>query len=509
MRSRLVRLARRAAILLGVVLLTALAIRAWDSQRGPGLEVWHTHVPTELRAAALATADWAAYLRAEDAAFAEVRALTDTTPAGGRVKFNRYVAASPVYPPRLAHDWNRSFVMEPGGTPAGAVVLLHGLTDSPYSMRHVAEVYRARGWLAIAIRLPGHGTVPAGLTDVEWEDWQAATRLAVREARRRTGPTAPLHLVGYSNGGALALQYALDAIEDARLARPARVVLLAPMIGITRFARFAGMAGWPAILPAFAKAAWLSILPEFNPFKYESFPINGARQTDRLTRVLQAQIARLAAANRLTALPPVLTFQSAVDFTVKTRAIVEALYAFLPSNGSELVVFDVNRTSKFFPLLTAAAETKVRRLLPPPPRAWRSTVVTNATESSSQVVARTTEAGAGREETRPLGIVYPDEVYSLSHVAVPFPPEDGLYGSTPDPRDDAGIQLGTLTARGELGTLVVTPGSSLRMLSNPFFPYVRARIAEALEEPAAGAARPMSPPNSTTSPSSAAHATGH
>ena len=51
------------------------------------------------------------------------------------------------------------------------------------------------------------------------------------------------------------------------------------MIGITAFARFAGIAALPALLPAFAKAAWLGILPEFNPFKYNSFPVNGARQS--------------------------------------------------------------------------------------------------------------------------------------------------------------------------------------------------------------------------------------
>ena len=482
MRHVLARWLRRVAGLAGIVLVTALAIRAWESQRGPGLEAWHTHVPKELHAAQLATADWDAYLRAEEAAFAEVRALSDTSPAGDRVKFNRYAVASPVYPPKLAHDWNRSFVLEPAGPPRGAVVLLHGLTDSPYSARHVAELYRAHGWVAVAIRLPGHGTVPAGLTDVYWEDWQAATRLAVREARRRTDPAAPLHVVGYSNGGALAVQYALDALEDPKLARPARVVLLSPMIGITRFARFAGVAGWPAIFPAFAKAAWLGIRPEFNPFKYESFPVNGARQTHSLTAVLQAQIARLAAADRLDALPPVLTFQSAVDFTVSTRAIVDALYAFLPPNGSELVVFDVNRASKFFPLLRSAAEATVERVLPPPPRPWTSTVVTNPTPRSSQVIARITPAGSGAEETRPLGLAYPEDVYSLSHVAVPFPPEDGLYGFAPDPADDAGIELGTMTARGEVGALVVTPSASLRLLSNPFFAYVRARIAEGLGE---------------------------
>ena len=98
--------------------------------------------------------------------------------------YNRYFEGSPVYPGRFAQDWNRSYVLEPEATPGGAVVLLHGLTDSPYSLRHVARRYRDRGFVAIGIRMPGHGTVPAGLTDVRWEDWMAATRLAVREARR-------------------------------------------------------------------------------------------------------------------------------------------------------------------------------------------------------------------------------------------------------------------------------------------------------------------------------------
>ena len=112
-------------------------------------------------------------------------------------------------------------------------MLLHGLTDSPYSLRHVARRYREDGYVAVAIRLPGHGTVPAALTDVDWEDWSEATRLAVREARRRIGPSRPLHLVGFSNGGALAMKYALDALDDPQLSRPDRIVLISPMIGIT------------------------------------------------------------------------------------------------------------------------------------------------------------------------------------------------------------------------------------------------------------------------------------
>jgi alpha-beta hydrolase superfamily lysophospholipase len=461
--------------------LLLLAFRAYDSQRGPPLELWHTFVPHELRAPDIDGSDWDAYLRAEDRVFESVRTqVTERLDVGERLPVNRYFAGSSVYPPHLAHDWNRSYVLEPDGTLVGAVVLLHGLTDSPYSTRHFAERYRAAGWLAVAIRLPGHGTVPGGLTDVDWEDWRAAARLAVREARRRAGPALPLHLVGYSNGGALALQYALDAVDDPALARPERVVLVSPMIGITRFARFAGVAGWPAIFPAFAKAAWLSVLPEFNPFKYNSFPINGARQTQRLTALLQDQIVRLGQAHRLAGLPPVLTFQSVMDFTVSTRAIADALYARLPPNGSELVLFDINRASKFDTLFRPAAETKLERLLPAPPRTFRTTVITNASAASDEVVERVTEAGTATEQTRPLGLRYPPDVYSLSHVALPFPVSDGLYGLEPDPAERFGINLGNLTARGELGTLVVNPNASLRLLSNPFFPYMLERISTPL-----------------------------
>ena len=143
-------------------------------------------------------------------------------------------------------------MLEPEGAPVGAAVLLHGLTDAPYSQRHIAARYAEHGFVAIVPRLPAHGTVPAALTEVEWEDWMAATRLAVREARARIGPDLPLHLVGFSNGGALAMKYALDAIEDPALSPPDRLVLISPMIGITAFARFAGVAGLPAILPNFA-----------------------------------------------------------------------------------------------------------------------------------------------------------------------------------------------------------------------------------------------------------------
>jgi len=473
------RLLRRLAILLTVLALALLALRAWDASSGPPLRAWHLVVPPELPIAALDAADWAGYLAAEQTAFDTVRReVTERLEPADRLAANRYFAGSPMHGDRFVQDWNRSFVLQPDGAPRGAVVFLHGLTDAPYSQRHIAERYRHQGFLAFGPRMPGHGTVPAGLTDSTWEDWLAATRLTVREARKQIGPGLPLHIVGYSNGGALAMKYALDAIEDPRLPKADRLVLISPMIGITAFARFAGLAALPAMLPAFAKTAWLGILPEFNPFKYNSFPVNGARQSWRLTQALQGQLRRMAASGRLGALPPVLTFQSAVDATVSTPAVLDALYALLPANGSEIVLFDINRNAKLGPLLSPAAEAVLDRLLPPAPRRYRTAILANAGPDQDAVVERVVEAGGTAEQVVPLGLEWPQELFSLSHVALPFPLSDGLYGARPDlsPAEDFGMRLGAVAPRGERGVLVLDLDSLVRVSSNPFYPYLMSRI---------------------------------
>jgi alpha-beta hydrolase superfamily lysophospholipase len=474
---------QRGAILVAGGLIAALAIRAYDSLSGPPLELWHTYVPTELDADEIARTDWAGYLRAEQAAFDDVRnEVTLKLPASARLAANRYFEGSALYPGRFANDWNRSYILEPDGPPRGAVVLLHGLTDSPYSLRHVGRRYRELGYVAIAVRLPGHGTVPAGLSTVHWRAWDEATKLAVREARRRAPAPAPLHVVGFSNGGALAMKYTLDALEDRTLAQADRVVLIAPMIGITSLARFAGVFGWPAVFPPFARAAWLGIVPEFNPFKFNSFPVNGARQSSLVARGLQDQVLRHKREGRLGNLPPILTFQSVVDFTVSTQAIITALYDHLPSNGSELVLFDINRNALFGPMLRDSAETKLDRILPPAPRTWRASIVTNAASDKLDMIERRTEGGSRDERTRPLGLAYPREVYSLSHIALPFPIDDSLYGMTPDPKgpDFYGAHLGAIALRGERNVLIVSIDSLVRMSSNPFFPYLLARVEESI-----------------------------
>ena len=65
-RSRTRRYASRLGWLLLVVALTLLAVRIYDSQRGPPLELWHTYVPEELDADELEAADWPRYTSTTD-----------------------------------------------------------------------------------------------------------------------------------------------------------------------------------------------------------------------------------------------------------------------------------------------------------------------------------------------------------------------------------------------------------------------------------------------------------
>jgi hypothetical protein len=65
-------------------------------------------------------------------------------------------------------------------------------------------------------------------------------------------------------------------------------------------------------------------------------------------------------------------------------------------------------------------------------------------------------------------------------VALPFPLSDSLYGMYPGTDEKFGVNLGAMAARGEIGALIVTLDSLIRLSSNPFYPYMRDRIEEGL-----------------------------
>jgi alpha-beta hydrolase superfamily lysophospholipase len=354
------------------------------------------------------------------------------------------------------------------------------MSDSPYSLRGLGETLQARGYHVLALRLPGHGTIPAGLTRVRWQDMAAAVRMAMSHLASSVGDR-PIHIIGYSTGAPLALDHALEVVAGNASVSPASLVLISPAIGISPAA---GLAVWRrrlSLLPGMSAMAWLSIEPEYDPYKYNSFATNAAEQVHALTKSVAARIANAEKNATTRSLPPVLVLKSTVDATVSNTAVVDKLLNRLDVGRHELVLFDINRSAIMAPLLVANPGPMTPALLRESNLPFTLTIVSNASENDSGVSAyRKAARSPDIEPAISLGLEWPGGVVSLSHVALPFPPDDPIYGRYP-PVDKAQIFLGDIPLKGERGMLRVSPAVLLRLRYNPFYSYLEERVLDWIE----------------------------
>ncbi|UCE89889.1 MAG: alpha/beta fold hydrolase [Pseudomonadota bacterium] len=415
------------------------------------------------------------YLALEDRLFGQLRTevYAQTTAADARL-LNRYYEGSLADPLAYERDWNRSFELA-HKSPRGAVLLLHGLSDSPYSMRALAQLLHARGYHVVALRLPGHGTAPSGLVHARWEDFAAATRLAARDIRARFKAPLSFYMVGYSTGAARAVEYSLAKLEGEDLPAADGLILLSPAIGVSPVA---ALAKWQARLGGLLgleKLAWQSILPEYIPHKYNSFAVNAGDQIYQLTQIIAARITRLDTGQGVTGMPPLLAFQSVADATVSSKALARVLMRRLAPGGHELVLFDINRHAEVEALLAHDPRAQLAALLSDVTLPFALTLVTNDDSQSETVGVRHKPATTDDVLDEPLGLQWPRGVYSLSHTALPFAPNDPIFGSA-EPEQRKGIYLGRIELRGEKGLLLIPASDQVRLSHNPFFPYVERRV---------------------------------
>ena len=333
----------------------------------------------------------------------------------------------------------------------------------------------------LVLRLPGHGTIPSGLLHVRWEDWYAAVELAAKHAASRAGPDRPFYAGGFSTGAALTTLYSLHALNDAPLRRPKRLFLISPAIGISKAAALTKILAGLSFIPYFEKSKWIDVLPEYDPYKYNSFPVNAAQQIHELTGELRRTLDDNKTEGRLSGMPQVLAFQSLVDATITAHEIIDGLLLRLATSGNELVVFDINRNESLQSLIEPSRVDEFERLRASPARPFRLTLITNHDPGSQEVASFTREAGTREVTETGLGLRWPRGVLSLGHVALPFPEDDPVYGLTPQRGGALDYPLGALTVRGEGGTLVVPLGNLARLRSNPFFSVIRDRIVAAIE----------------------------
>jgi alpha-beta hydrolase superfamily lysophospholipase len=474
-----VSLARTALNAVAGAFLTLVLVFILYLDNRPDLSLWHTVELDEEFTADSRVASFDEYLALEERLFRQLDELiyAQTGPAHG-LKINRYQRGSLADPGRWPRNWNRSFLLK-AKAPRASVLLLHGLSDAPYSLRHLGERLHAAGATTLGLRIPGHGTAPAGLVEVTWQDMAAAVRLAVRYLSA-TVPDAPIYIVGYSNGAALAVHYTLANLDTYGSPEIAGLVLLSPEIGVTPVAAFAVWQARLGHLLGMEKLAWNDILPEYEPFKYGSFAVNAGDVSHRITREIQREINRLGESGGLSGIPPVLAFSSVIDSTVQAPALVSSLFNRLSPGGHELVLFDINRKAGIEDILRWRPDDMLAALQQAPRDAFGLTLVTNQNEQVPDVEARHWRPGQDQFSKEPLGLRWPPGVYSLSHVALPFPPDDPLYGGRPV-ESSPGIRLGDIAMRGERGALAVSADALLRLRWNPFYSYMENRTLAFIE----------------------------
>ncbi len=158
-------------------------------------------------------------------------------------------------------EGNSPFMLAPDGDGPvkRGILMVHGLSDSPYMMRDIANFFQQQGFLVLAMQLPGHGTRPGDLLDTSWQDW-------VDEHQHLLGllgaEVDDIYLLGFSIGAALNIYQSVrnENIKGQFLFAPAvRVLAVAQLTcPLARLGKW-----WP-------RFAWFDTQPDSDDFKYES-----------------------------------------------------------------------------------------------------------------------------------------------------------------------------------------------------------------------------------------------
>jgi len=142
----------------------------------PALQPWHTKILTEEFSEDMVdhqVNNFDDYMALEERLFKQLDdQIYANSATGPEHILERYSPGSAADPHRWQTNWNRSFELTSTAA-VGGVLLLHGMSDSPYSLLALSKALNNSGYHVIGLRLPGHGTVPSGLKRVNWQDMAA------------------------------------------------------------------------------------------------------------------------------------------------------------------------------------------------------------------------------------------------------------------------------------------------------------------------------------------------
>ena len=221
--------------------------------------------------------------------------------------------------------WNEE--VQPGaeafahdGGPIG-VLVLHGFTGSPRTVRPWAEHLAAAGLTVSAPRLPGHGTAWQDLATTSWQDWYQEAERAFTDLSQRC---EQVFVTGLSMGACLALRLAEAHGPKGRGPKVSGVVVVNPSLAPdTRLFLVAPVLKY--LVPSLPGIEGDIKKPGVEEGGYKRIPVRAAATLPAMWKVTVAHLAEVT--------QPLLVYRSTVDHVVGPNSM-KKLRAALP--GAEV-----------------------------------------------------------------------------------------------------------------------------------------------------------------------------
>ncbi len=196
------------------------------------------------------------------------------------------------------------------------VLLVHGFTGSPASMRPWAEFLHSKGYTVRVPLLPGHGTKVEDLNHIKWQEWPAKV---VSELDELAKTCDQIFLIGLSMGGGTVLNVAIS-----NQTRISGLILVNPMIHIK------GVSVESAFIYSRLRKFRPSVgddikQPGITEWGYDALPSMGIHQLLQMLRITRKNLDKISV--------PVQLFHSVDDHT-------------LPVSNTEKVFAGISSTNK-------------------------------------------------------------------------------------------------------------------------------------------------------------------
>lgn len=257
-------------------------------------------------------------------------------------EFNRQKVIDANSPFELYPD-EKKFPRGDDGRYENGILLIHGLSNSPYETRSIARYFQSRGFIVRSILLPGHGTVPGDLLGVSYQDWIDACHYGTATFKNEV---EHLYVGGNSLGATLAVYIGLTGTDIDGL------FLFAPALEVSS-------AAW--LTTTFIVPAWLSKALDLDYARYESFSSNASAQTYLLIKEVDRALEN---GKRLEM--PVFAAFSETDMTVMSDRSVQVFNNYVVSDKSRMLIYTPHpekygnsEDMRVIPVSSAVPEEKV------------------------------------------------------------------------------------------------------------------------------------------------------